>query len=99
MPPNMTAIFPEVGSILVPSPTAVIKGSPRPNAAKLFAQFHLTRTVQQKFTEEGRHSSRMDIDPPTGLPRLDEISFYRIDYDWIETNARQVKAKFAEIFQ
>ena len=99
MPPNMTAIFPETGSILVPTPTAVIKGSPHPNAAKLFAQFNLTREVQQKFTQEGRHSPRMDIDPPTGLPRLDTLSFYRIDYDWVETNTRLVKAKFAEIFQ
>jgi iron(III) transport system substrate-binding protein len=98
-PPNMVAIFPEVGSILVPSPTAVIKGSPHPNAAKLFAQFNLAREVQRKFTEDGRHSPRMDVDPPTGLPRLDAISFYRIDYDWVEANARQVKAKFAEIFQ
>jgi iron(III) transport system substrate-binding protein len=99
MPPNMTAIFPETGSILVPTPTAVIKGSPHPNAAKLFAQFNLTREVQQKFTQEGRHSPRKDIDPPTGLPRLDTMSFYRIDYDWVETNTRLVKAKLAEIFQ
>jgi iron(III) transport system substrate-binding protein len=99
MPPNMTVIFPDVGSILVPSPTAVIKGSPNPNAAKLFAQFNLTYEVQQKFIEEGRHSPRMDIEPPTGLPRLDTMSFYRIDYDWIESNSRQIKARFAEIFE
>jgi iron(III) transport system substrate-binding protein len=95
----MTVIFPDVGSILVPSPTAVIKGSPNPNAAKLFAQFNLTYEVQQKFIEEGRHSPRMDIEPPTGLPRLDTMSFYRIDYDWIESNSRQIKARFAEIFE
>jgi iron(III) transport system substrate-binding protein len=95
----VTTIFPEIGSILVPTPTAVIKGSPHPNAAKLFARFNLTREVQQKLTVEGRHLPRMDIDPPTGLPRLDTLSFYRIDYDWVETNTRQVKAKFAEIFE
>lgn len=99
LPPNMKAIFPKQQSILVPSPTAVIKGSPHPNAAKLFAQFNLTRAVQQKFTEEGRHSPRMDVDPPTGLPRLDEISFYRIDYGWVEANTRQVKDRFSEIFR
>ena len=99
MPPNMTAIFPTVGSMLVPSPTAVIKGSPHPNAAKLFAQFNLTREVQQKFMEEGRPSPRVDIEPPAGLPRLDSITFYAIDYDWVENNTRQLKAKFAEIFQ
>ena len=54
---------------------------------------------QRKFTEEGHHSSRIDIDPPTGFPRLDAISLYPVDHDYIETNAKLIKAKFNEIFQ
>jgi len=98
MPPNMVNIIPTVGSIQVPSPTAVIKGSPHPNAAKLFAQFNLIPAIQQKFAEEGHHSPRIDVAPPAGLPRLDAISLYPIDYDYIEANTRQLKSKFADIF-
>ena len=39
------------------------------------------------------------VPPPEGLPRLDEIAIYTVDYDYIEANTRQLKAKFAEIFQ
>jgi iron(III) transport system substrate-binding protein len=99
MPANMINIIPTSGAIQVPSPTAIVKGSPHPNAAKLFAQFNLIQEIQHKFTEEGHHSPRIDVQPPPGLPRLDEVTLYPIDYDWIETNTRQLKAKFAEIFQ
>lgn len=98
-PPNMLTIFSPGGTIVVPSPSAVIKGSPHPNAAKLFAQFNLTVEVQSKLSEDGRPSARTDVPPPVGLPRLGEIAVYPIDYDYIEANTRQLKAKFAEIFQ
>jgi len=99
VPENMTSIFPAVGSIIVPSPSAVIKGSPHPNAAKLFAQFNLMFEIQRKFAEEGRLSPRVDVAPPEGLPRLDQIEPFPVDYDYIEVNTRQLKAKFADIFQ
>ena len=99
MPPNIINIIPTAGAIQVPSPTAIIKGSPHPNAAKLFAQFNLLPEIQHKFTEEGHHSPRTDVRPPPGLPTLDQVQLYPIDYDYIEANTRQLKAKFAEIFQ
>jgi len=99
VPDNMTSIFPAVGSIIVPSPSAVIKGSPHPNAAKLFAQFNLLLDIQRKFAQEGRLSPRVDVAPPEGLPRLDQIEPFPVDYDYIEANTRQLKAKFADIFQ
>jgi len=73
-PPNMISIVPRNGAIQVPSPTAIVKGSPHPNAAKLFAQFNLTPEIQNKFTAEGHHSPRTDVPPPPGLPRLDELT-------------------------
>jgi iron(III) transport system substrate-binding protein len=99
LPPNMISVIPRNGAIEVPSPTAVVKGSPHPNAARLFAQFNLTPEIQNKFTEEGHHSPRVDIAPPPGLPRLDELTLYPADYDYIEKSTKQIKAKFADIFQ
>src|SRR5882757_5786784 len=40
--PNMRTIASPDGTIVVPSPSAVVKGSPHPNAAKLFAQFNMS---------------------------------------------------------
>ena len=99
MPANMINIIPAERAIQVPSPSAVIKGSPHPNAAKLFAQYNLEPHIQKKFTEEGHHSPRLDVDPPPGLPPLAELKLDPIDYDYIEKNTRALKAKFAEIFQ
>ncbi len=99
VPPNLVSIIPRNGAIEVPSPTAIVKGSPHPNAARLFAQFNLTPEIQNKFTEEGHHSPRVDVAPPPGLPRLDELTLYPADYDYIEKNTKQIKAKFADIFQ
>ena len=98
-PPNLVSIIPRNGAIEVPSPTAIVKGSPHPNAARLFAQFNLTPEIQNKFTEEGHHSPRVDVAPPPGLPGLDELTLYPADYDYIEKNTKQIKAKFADIFQ
>src|SRR5215468_5183337 len=98
-PSNMRTIVSPDGTIVVPSPSAVVKGSPHPNAAKLFAQFNMSVEVQSKLSEDGRPSARTDVPPPEGLPRLDEIAIYPVDYDYIEANTRQLKAKFAEIFQ
>src|ERR1700688_4057803 len=99
LPPNMVSIIPRNGAIEVPSPTAIVKGAPHPNAARLFAQFNLTPAIQKKFTEEGHHSPRVDVAPPPGLPRLDELTLYPADHDYIEKNTKQIKAKFADIFQ
>jgi iron(III) transport system substrate-binding protein len=98
-PPNLANLYPTVGAILVPSPTAIIKGSPHPNAAKLLAQFNLTQEVQRLFIEEGHHSARIDIDPPSGTPRLDALTLYPIDYDFIEANDKKIKQQFNDIFQ
>ena len=99
MPPNMINIIPAANAIQVPSPSAIIKGSPHPNAAKLFAQYNLQPDIQHKFTEEGHHSPRLDVAPPPGLPPLAQLELDPIDYDYIEANTRAIKTKFAEIFQ
>jgi hypothetical protein len=39
------------------------------------------------------------VPPPEGMPKLDQIPLFDIDYDYIEKNTRQLKQKFAEIFQ
>lgn len=97
--PNQKMIYPTEGVFFVLSPTAIIRGARSPNAAKLFAQFMISVDAQTMIAESGIHASRSDIAPPPGMPGLTELKSLPIDYDYIENNGRDLKARFNAIFQ
>ena len=97
--PNRKMIYPTEGVFIVSSPTAVIKGARNPNAAKLFAQFMISPPAQKMIAEGGIHSSRIDAPPPPGQPALSKMKVIPVDLDLIEDKGRELKARFAEIFQ
>lgn len=95
----IATIYPSEGALIIPSPTAIVKGSPNPHAAKLFATFMLTEKVQKLFPEDGGYAARIDIPPPSGSPRLADVKAMTLDYAQIEKDAARVKRQFNEIFQ
>lgn len=92
-------IIPSDGAFMIPAPTAVIKGSPHPNAGKALAEFMISDAVQGFFPGEGNYAARSDIRPPAGQPPLAEIKLIAVDYDHVEKEATRIKQKFNEIFQ
>jgi iron(III) transport system substrate-binding protein len=96
---KMQTIFPTDGAFVIPAPTAVIKGSPHPNAAKAFAEFLIGDTVQRLFPGEGIYAARSDVEPPPGNPPLSRIKLMSVDYDFIEKESKSLKTRFNEIFQ
>ncbi len=97
--PNQKLIYPTEGVFIVSSPTAVLKDARKPNAAKLFAQFMISPAAQQTIAAGGIHAARIDIAPPPGQPALNQVKFLPVDLDLIEERGRELKARFAEIFQ
>jgi iron(III) transport system substrate-binding protein len=95
----IATVYPAEGALIIASPTSVVKGSPNPNAAKLFAEFMLGDTAQKFFPEDGGYAARVDIAAPAGSPKLADVKAMAVDYDAIEKEAAQVKRKFNEIFQ
>jgi len=95
----ISTIYPTEGALIIASPTSVVKGSPNPNAAKLFAEFMLSDAAQKFFPEDGGYAARVDIAAPAGSPKLADVKTMAVDYDAIEKEAGQVKRKFNEIFQ
>jgi iron(III) transport system substrate-binding protein len=95
----MLTLYPEDGVLIIPSPTAIIKGSPNPNAAKLFAEFMLSDAVQKLFPEDGGYAARFDIPAPKGNPEATKVKALALDYDEIEKESAKVKRRFQEIFQ
>jgi iron(III) transport system substrate-binding protein len=96
---KVQTVFPADGTFVISSPTAVIKGSPHPNAARAFAEFMIGDAVQKLFPGEGIYAARGDIEPPPGNPPLGQIKLIAVDYDQIEKDAAMLKKKFNEIFQ
>jgi iron(III) transport system substrate-binding protein len=96
---KVQSIFPTDGAFAISSPTAVIKGSPHPNAAKALAEFMISDTVQKLFPGEGIYAGRADVEPPPGNPPLSQIKLIGVDYDQIEKESAALKKKFNEIFQ
>ena len=96
---KVETIFPTDGAFAIAAPTAVIKGSPHPNAAKAFAEFLIGDTVQKLFPGEGIYAARSDVEPPPGNPPLSQIKILPVDYEFIEKEAKNLKNRFNEIFQ
>ena len=96
---KIKSIYPSDGTFIIPSPTAIIKGAPHPNAAKAFANFMLSDAAQKLFPADGGYSSRIDIGPPANSPALKDVKPMPIDYAAIAKDSVQVKRQFNEIFQ
>jgi iron(III) transport system substrate-binding protein len=91
-------LYPPDGVFVIPSPTSVVKGSPNPNAAKLFAEFMIGDVAQGIFPADGGYSARNDIAPPQGSPDLKSLKIL-VDDDYIEKETARIKRRFNEIFQ
>jgi iron(III) transport system substrate-binding protein len=92
-------LYPSDGVFVIPSPTSVVKGSPNPNAAKLFAEFMIGDTAQKIFPADGGYSVRVDIAAPAGSPDLKNLKIIAVDDDYIEKETSRIKRRFNEIFQ
>jgi iron(III) transport system substrate-binding protein len=95
----ITTIYPADGVFIIPSPTAIVKGSPNPNAAKAFAEFMLSDAAQKLFPEDGGYAARVDVAPPAGNPEVSKMKSLPVDYDEVEKESARVKRRFNEIFQ
>src|SRR5258705_11523136 len=95
---QIKTLYPSDGVFVIPSPTSVVKGSPHPNAAKLFAEFMVGDDAQKVFPADGGYSVRIDIAAPQGSPDLKSLKILGVDDDYIEKETQRIKRRFNEIF-
>jgi iron(III) transport system substrate-binding protein len=96
---KIKSIYPADGTFMIASPTSIIKGSPNPNAAKVFAEFMIGPKAQKVFPEDGGYAARVDVPPPAGNPDIKSLTILAVDYDDIEKQTGSIKKKFNETFQ
>ena len=93
-------IYPEEGTPLATGPSAVFKGAPNPNAARLFQNWMHSREGQQLIVDYARQYSphAQTVEKP-GVRKLADIKLMTEDPEGILTQGDEVKKKYAEIFK
>lgn len=75
------AIIPESGTVAIPNPIAITRFGQNPNAAKLFLDYVLSKEAQEVLMRTlGVNSGRNDVEPIEGIPSLNEITLYDVDF-------------------
>jgi iron(III) transport system substrate-binding protein len=93
-------VYPEEGTPLAASPSAVLKAAPNPNAARLFQNWMHSREAQQFVVDWALQYSphRQTVEKP-GIRRLADIKLMKEDPEAIEKNGEEIKARYSRIFK
>src|SRR5262249_48534579 len=74
-------IWPTDGTIMVPAPLALVKGSPNPDAALLFAKYILSKEGQEIITKAiYSWSANKSVAAPEMKPELNQVKL--LEFDW-----------------
>lgn len=90
--------FMEDGVPTFTSELAVLTDAPRPNAAKLLVQYHLSEDFQTALTELGGRSVLADGPQPPQGADLSDAKLLPADLEEIGVRGDAVAARFAELF-
>ena len=93
-------VYPEEGTPLATSPSAVFKAAPNPNAARLFQSWMHSREGQQLLVDFARqYSPHPETIEKPGIRKLADIKLMKEDPEGILTQGDAVKQRYAEIFK
>ena len=99
---NLAMVFPPE-MLVIPSPIAIFKNTPNPDAAKKFVDFVLSKEGQTIIAEDGTLPVRNDVKAPDRykLPTPEEAMkrAMKIDYKAIMAEKEATIKKFTEIMQ
>jgi len=93
-------IYPDDGTIAIPSPIAVMKASRNIAAATRFVDYILSREGQETLVRLGSLVPvRADVDPPPATDKADTIlgKAMGVDWDALERGIDEIKTKFQDI--
>ena len=91
-------IYPTDGTLLMVSPSGIMKNAPSPNAGKLFIEFLMDREAAEVQVKDHSLSVIKGIKPSPGAKPLEEIKVIRPTEDEISKGIPEVKEKFRDTF-
>lgn len=96
---NVAMVYPEDGSSCVPDGSALVRGAPHPDNARLFLDFTVSFEVQHLLVSQFcRRSVRDDVEPLDDLPALDQIPLADYDIDRAAAERESVLMTWAFYF-
>jgi len=92
-------VYPEDGTIVIPSPIAIMSTSKNQEAAKAVLNWWLSKEGQEAIVRGWMHSVRADVDPPKGAPPLKTFAEKAPVPNWekLAKENEQIKEKFRAI--
>lgn len=90
--------YPTSGTLMDPSPSAIIKGTPHPNAAKLFMEFLTGPEYSKILAKNSEQPLRDDVPPPAGAKALSDMKVLTVELSDIEKQLPKVKEKWRDTF-
>ncbi|ODT32496.1 MAG: hypothetical protein ABS35_01560 [Kaistia sp. SCN 65-12] len=92
-------IYPEDGTLAQPEGMFIVKDSPNPKAAKLFADYLLSEEAQKQLVEHfpGRRPTRKGVANHPQMKPLSEIKIIDYDSDWASAERADILAKMQKI--
>ena len=93
-------VYASEGSPLIIGPNGIFKGSPNPNAAKLFQSFSLGREAQQLIIDVGGlRSVHQQAQEKAGRKALKDIKTMKDDAAAVEREGDSIKSRYTKIFR
>jgi iron(III) transport system substrate-binding protein len=91
--------YPTSGTVIIPSPIALMADANNPEAARAVADFILSESGQQIIVEIGNfYPVRTDVAPPTGAPPLEEIAGLAVDWAALATEIPAITDFWEELY-
>jgi len=94
----LAIVYPASGTLMVISPSAIIKGTPHPNAAKLFMEFLAGPEYSKILADNFEQPLRADVPPPPGGKSLADMQLFAPTAQQIEQELPPNKAKWRDTF-
>ena len=93
-------IHPEDGVSNQIGSAGLIDGGPNPDQGETLVNYLMSEQAQTILSEEvGRRPSRLDVDPPEGLPAVEELDLVDFDQEYIEADEEELLDQFDEILE
>ncbi len=91
-------VYPTSGTLMVISPSGILKGAKHPNTAKLFMEFLAGPEYSQILAKNQEQPLRGDVPPPAGGTSLADMKVFAPSADDIEKKLPQNKNKWRDTF-